>query len=83
MSESTLVKMPHCWKSHVAAHTWLLLVRRSCIIQYIVQSLYSAMFEVNRPDLGLNIDHFKNEQKLLKMVYIIPNFLVLHLVKIS
>ena len=20
MSESTLVKMPHCWKSHVAAH---------------------------------------------------------------
>ena len=22
-SESTLVKMPHCWKSHVAAHIWL------------------------------------------------------------
>ena len=21
-SESTLVKMPHCWKSHVAAHLW-------------------------------------------------------------
>ena len=21
-SESTLVKMPHCWKSHVAAHNW-------------------------------------------------------------
>ena len=20
LSESTLVKMPHCWKSHVAAH---------------------------------------------------------------
>ena len=20
MSESTLVKMPHCWKSHVTAH---------------------------------------------------------------
>ena len=22
-SESTLVKMPHCWKSHVAAHYYL------------------------------------------------------------
>ena len=22
-SESTLVKMPHCWKSHVAAHIYL------------------------------------------------------------
>ena len=21
-SESTLVKMPHCWKSHVTAHLW-------------------------------------------------------------
>ena len=25
-SESTLVKMPHCWKSHVAAHLLLGLV---------------------------------------------------------
>ena len=24
-SESTLVKMPHCWKSHVAAHFFLFL----------------------------------------------------------
>ena len=24
-SESTLVKMPHCWKSHVAAHVLKLL----------------------------------------------------------
>ena len=33
-----------------------------------------------RPDLGSNIgsSQFKNEQKLPKMVYIIPNFLVLH-----
>ena len=21
-SESTFVKMPHCWKSHIAAHTY-------------------------------------------------------------
>ena len=34
-----------------------------------------------RPDLGPNIgpSQLKNEQKLPKMVYIIPNFLVLHL----
>ena len=33
-----------------------------------------------RPDLGQNIrpSQFKNELKLPKMVYIIPNFLVLH-----
>ena len=24
--ESTLVKMPHCWKSHVAAHMSLMLL---------------------------------------------------------
>ena len=22
-SESTLAKMPHCWKSHVTAHIWI------------------------------------------------------------
>ena len=25
-SESTLVKMPHCWKSHVAAHMYIYLL---------------------------------------------------------
>ena len=24
-SESTIVKMPHCWKSHVTDHIWLLM----------------------------------------------------------
>ena len=24
-SESTLIKMPHCWKSHVTAHVMILL----------------------------------------------------------
>ena len=34
-----------------------------------------------KPDLGPNIglSQFKNEQKIPKMVYIIPNFIVLHL----
>ena len=26
-SESTLVKMPHCWKSHVVAHMFLEILR--------------------------------------------------------
>ena len=30
-SESTLVKMPHCWKSHVAAHLALTLFDFSCL----------------------------------------------------
>ena len=25
LSESTLVKMPHCWKSHVVAHLYCLM----------------------------------------------------------
>ena len=33
--ESTLVKMPHCWTSHVAAH----LHRRSRSIKYLVVKL--------------------------------------------
>ena len=31
-SESTLVKMPHCWKSHVTAHRLLLMSLTLCIL---------------------------------------------------
>ena len=31
-SESTLIKMPHCWKSHVTAHVFAL---ESCITEFI------------------------------------------------
>ena len=37
-SESTLVKMPHCWKSHVAAH----LVLHACCFDYL--SVFSSSF---------------------------------------
>ena len=42
--------------------------------------LRSRVRDFPRPDLGPNMDPFqlKFEQKLPKMVYIIPNFLVLH-----
>ena len=49
-SESTLVKMPHCWKSHVAAH-WLIYFVLQCsgnwchvyIRHIILYSLATAM----------------------------------------
>ena len=31
LSESTLVKMPHCWKSHVTAQFFCLLTMKTCI----------------------------------------------------
>ena len=50
LSESTHVKMPHYWKSHVTAHVIPCL---ECIaaIHTTVQSLYKAMFgdHRNRP----------------------------------
>ena len=39
-SESTLVKMPHCWKSHVAAHLYM--------ITYTLQSLYKCLIKLIR-----------------------------------
>ena len=30
-SESTRVKMPHCWKSHVTAHMQMFLSQRFCL----------------------------------------------------
>ena len=36
-SESTLVKMPHCWKSHVMAHIWFGPEPRTCILMENVQ----------------------------------------------
>ena len=30
--ESTLVKMPQCWKSHVTAHVWSIGSTETCVI---------------------------------------------------
>ena len=37
-SESTLVKMPHCWKSHVAAH---LCIKNGPILEMLVLIEYA------------------------------------------
>ena len=38
-SESTLVKMPHCWKSHVTAHIsckWLTTIKMLTVIEFTI-----------------------------------------------
>ena len=73
-SESTPVKMPHCWKLRVTAH-------------FVTNMLSSwARTQVSdryfpRPGYWPNIGSFpikKNQQKLLKMVNNISNFLAQH-----
>ena len=39
-SESTFVKMPHCWKSHMAAHLYILLL-------YAVLQVYNKIDQVS------------------------------------
>ena len=40
-SESTLVKMPHCWKSHVAAHIILLGFRVCTAVSLLIYIYHS------------------------------------------
>ena len=35
LSESTLVKMPHCWKSHVTAHTEIYRERSGSVVEFL------------------------------------------------
>ena len=50
-SESTLVKMPHCWKSQVAAHFWLPLAGKSLITDELTTDERSCIyfFSSSRP----------------------------------
>ena len=43
-SESTLVKMPHCWKSHVAAHISLLRTDTVVILAYCEEINFGLQF---------------------------------------
>ena len=45
-SESTLVKMPHCWKSHVEAH--IVLILQTCLLQVSVNGLEVLCLMVDR-----------------------------------
>ena len=47
-SESTLVKMPHCWISNVTAHiTFRMTLEVSCIISYIEKLCFSLLSVFN------------------------------------
>ena len=41
-SKSTLVKMPHCWKSHVAAHIFNPIVEGSPLCDFYLQSVIDS-----------------------------------------
>ena len=48
-SESTLVKMPHCWKSHVAAHLFCTRLFLSCL------PYFETAFVGDRPQIFANL----------------------------
>ena len=53
-SESTLVKMPHCWKSHVAAH-------------FVLKMLYAAYIQVHfRIDFFMEANNMNPDQTVPK-----------------
>ena len=47
LSESTLVKMPHCWKSHVAAHFM-------CIIYEVINMNMQSLFNLKKEQIKDN-----------------------------
>ena len=49
-SESTLVKMPHCWKSHVAAQFSLLTL---CLLVLSADKLSNSLDKVSLEELSL------------------------------
>ena len=58
-SESTLVKMPHCWKSHVAAHIFRSVVKHSCHwqVKFFLyrESEQNGMVRNSLPELKNNV----------------------------
>ena len=59
-SESTLVKMPHCWKSHVAAHLYFCLqekvAKTACMsaCKHIAVSLKDFLLDNNVTQMTLS-----------------------------
>ena len=45
-SESTLVKMPHCWKSHDTAHLVAIAAETSLLKSRIFSDFYSSLYVV-------------------------------------
>ena len=52
--ESTLVKMPHCWKSHVVTHMYMADLRSIIVCQYEwkVQRIFTHLSRMEFPTLN-------------------------------
>ena len=55
LSESTPVKMPHCWKSHVAAHIWQL-QNVETVFCYVVLLTSAWNFDWNISDVWILVN---------------------------
>ena len=51
LSESIHVKMPHCWKSHVTAHLFIISVNYRGSIGFGNDSIYSLLGNVGNQDV--------------------------------
>ena len=60
-SESIHVKMPHCWKSHVAAHMNLLCRRGSQIEDFVILSVLVHEYEPTVIKMRVNIRIIKQK----------------------
>ena len=54
-SESTLVKMPHCWKSHVTAH--IKYINVMCLLYYYHTCLLRLVPLLPCVDCGISCSH--------------------------
>ena len=75
-SESTLVKMPHCWKSHVVAHNILGYTRTSCTTETLTWlSIHPRVNLVWLPWPFLSVWHFykhtnNHKRVICKLLYV-------------
>ena len=52
-SESTLVKMPHCWKSHVTAHFWKRCFLKTSVSNGIIYTKYTQNPHIIEPPFNI------------------------------
>ena len=64
-SESTLVKKPHCWKSHVVARMFWVL-KRNASTDDIIISIINITSESLKARKVYRFQHFKSSYKQLK-----------------
>ena len=69
-SESTLVKMPHCWKSHVTAQLSVMSRDICCILQMEINRKKDAEISKVRKDLELLTVQYESQEASLRKKHI-------------